>query len=531
MSELLGTTVEDLIRVMKERRVRIPSEIGAFVALEVCEALTSGPAVVRRGDVRIADDGTISVFAPPGSATSEESARSVVALLGSLLVAAGTGVPRVLVGLMEGGPSSGRWDLSSLRDDLEASLVPLNRGAARRVLARMLREVRKPRSVQPDDPTPAHLSAPPPTDGTLDAQLDDLLGGPPDEPAPPPSSPPADDLDAMLDATMNDLPGPSSRPPGPLDDVAGSDRTLADDSPPAFDDVGFGAASSGGVPDDPPPTRRALSEAPTGEVPTQAPVDDGLDLEALGAELDPPRRSSPLPWILAFAAVLAATAAAVALTRPDLVDSMLGRPPPPPPDTGPTEEDRERMLAEHRARWGTLTVTVQPEDAQVLMYVGRGPAEAVEIPLGAANEFVAIADGRAPARAVLPADAEWTSGEDGSRYDLAMQVPNDEMPADALALGETLMRGIDLGAPSGAVGTVRVITNPPGAKVYLLVGFSPRVIVQNIPVDEAVEILAWHEGHPIARAVVAPSDWVDGPEGKTAELSITLEGYEEQATE
>jgi hypothetical protein len=145
MSELLGTTVEEVIEVMKERCVRIPSEIGAFVALEVCEALEAGPAVVKKGDVRIADDGTISVFAPPGSATSEEAARSVVSLLGSLLVAAGTGVPRVLVGLIERGPSSGRWDLSSLRDDLEASLVPLNRGAARRVLARMLREVRKPR--------------------------------------------------------------------------------------------------------------------------------------------------------------------------------------------------------------------------------------------------------------------------------------------------------------------------------------------------------------------------------------------------
>ena len=217
----------------------------------------------------------------------------------------------------------------------------------------------------------------------------------------------------------------------------------------------------------------------------------------------------------------------MALTRPDLVDAMLGRPPPPPPDPGPTEEDRERMLREHRARWGTLTATVQPDDTQVLMYVGRGPAEAVEIPVGAATEFVAIADGKAPTRAVLPADAEWTGEGDERRYDLAMQVGEQGMAPEALDLGETRLRGVDLGAPSGAVGTVRVITNPPGAKVYLLVGFSPRVVVQNIPTDEVVELLAWREGYPAARAVVGPSDWTEGPDGaKTAEIALTLEGYE-----
>ena len=44
MSDLLGRTIEDLIVTMKERRVRIPSEIGAYIALEVCEALVDGPA-------------------------------------------------------------------------------------------------------------------------------------------------------------------------------------------------------------------------------------------------------------------------------------------------------------------------------------------------------------------------------------------------------------------------------------------------------------------------------------------------------
>ncbi|MBZ0117690.1 MAG: hypothetical protein K8H88_11880 [Sandaracinaceae bacterium] len=143
MSELLGVTVDDLVASANAREVRIPSEIGAFVALEVSEALLSGPARVRSSDVRIAEDGTISVFVPPGSATSEEAARSVALMLSSLLSAAGTGVPKGLAALLSRGPSSGRWELSTLRDDLEAALVPLNRAAARRVLSRMLREGRR----------------------------------------------------------------------------------------------------------------------------------------------------------------------------------------------------------------------------------------------------------------------------------------------------------------------------------------------------------------------------------------------------
>ena len=510
MSELLGTTIEELIGTMKERRVRIPSEIGAFIALEICEALLEGPAAVRTTDVRIADDGTISVFAPPGSATSEEAARAVVALLGSLLVAAGTGVPRVLVGLLEEGPSSGRWDLSSLRDDLEASLVPLNRAAARRVLSRMLREARKPRSS-----APARPDSPPPGDPTLDSQLDDLLGGPDEPVAEPPS------IDADLDATLADLEG----------DIAAEERTIAEESPPAFEEEKA----------EEPPTKkrkrypsqaatqpRMQLDAERAERRKAAEESTGLDLDQLGAELDKKRRGSALPWILAFAAILAATAAAVALTRPDLVDAMLGRPPPPPPPEGPTEEDLERERRERLGHYGTLTVQAIPADSQVLLYVGRGPAEAEELPQGVAHEFVAIADGRAPARAFIPADGEWAEG----RYELAMQAGTAEMAEEDLDLGETTLPRDALGAPTGALGTARVITNPPGAKVYLLIGYSPTVVVENVSTDEAVELLIYHEGHPVAREVLSPSSWEVTADGtKRAQVSVTLEGAEPEELE
>jgi len=512
VSELLGTTIEELIATMKERRVRIPSEIGAFIALEVCESLLDGPASVRLADVRVAEDGTISVFAPPGSATSDEAARSIVALLGSLLVAAGTGVPRVLVGLLEEGPTSGRWDLSSLRDDLEASLVPLNRAAARRVLARMLRETQRPRSEAPSSRPPGGRGAP--GDPTLDDQLDDLLSA---DAMPGDSDPPSEEasLDAELDATLADYDGSH---------VDGADRTIAEDSGPSFEDEPTGKQ------------RRPRSDAPT----SRRAEDDstleprrGLDLEALGDELDrSQKKSNPLPWVLAFVAIVAAAAAGLALLRPDLVDAMLGRPPAPEEPEGPTAEDQERLDREHRALFGTLEIVAQPPESQVLMFVGRGPAEAEELPVGMAHEFVAIADGRAPTRAYVPADATWEEGEGGPRYELALQAGTAEMATADLALGETTLPRDAMGAAGGSLGTVRVITNPPGAKVYVLIGFSPRVIVENIRTDEVVELLVFHDGHPVSTEVVPPSAWEQNPDGsKHASIEITLEGYDPEAEE
>lgn len=503
MNELLGTTIEDLIATMKERRVRIPSEIGAFIALEVCESLLDGPAAVRLADVRVAEDGAISVFAPPGSATSEEAARSIVALLGSLLVAAGTGVPRVLVGLLEEGPTSGRWDLSSLRDDLEASLVPLNRAAARRVLARMLRETQRPRSEAPSSRPPSRRREP--GDPTLDDQLDDLLSA---DAMPGDAGPPEEEgsLDAELDATLADFDGSQ---------IDAADRTIAEDSAPSFDDEPTGK-------------QRRTSPRQKGDPTPDRPPRPRLDLEALGDELDgSQKKSNPLPWLLAFVAIVAAAAAGVALLRPDLVDAMLGRPPAPDEPEGPTPQDQERLNREHRARFGTLEIVAQPPESQVLMFVGRGPAEARELPVGMAHELVAIADGRVPTRAYVPADATWEEGEDGPRYELALQAGTAEMAEGELVLGETTLPRDAMGAPGTTLGTVRVITNPPGAKVYVLIGFSPRVIVENIRTDEVVELLVFHDGYPVATEVVPPSAWEQTADGsKHASIEITLEGYD-----
>ena len=105
------------------------------------------------------------------------------------------------------------------------------------------------------------------------------------------------------------------------------------------------------------------------------------------------------------------------------------------------------------------------------------------------------------------------------------------MAAEDLALGDTRLPQ-NVGSPTTELGTVRVVTSPPGAKVYVLVGFSPSVIVENVRTDEAVELLVYHEGHPVSRHVIGPSDWQEAADGaKSAILEVTLEGYDPSAEE
>ncbi|MFN9808423.1 MAG: hypothetical protein ACK6CU_02185, partial [Deltaproteobacteria bacterium] len=81
---------------MKARNLRVPAEIGTFVALECAERLIEGPAVITMKDVRVSEEGLVSLFVTPRSASAEAAAQSLVGMLATLLVAAGTAVPTPL---------------------------------------------------------------------------------------------------------------------------------------------------------------------------------------------------------------------------------------------------------------------------------------------------------------------------------------------------------------------------------------------------------------------------------------------------
>ena len=137
--------VGQLVEELEQRGDRLPFEIGAFVALEACEGLLQQSVRLGADDVRVTLEGSVVVAGSAERAEPDEAARSLVSVLARLLVAAGPGVPPYLLQLVkEATTGQNPRDLRHLHDAIEASLIPINRGASRRVLARLVRESDRP---------------------------------------------------------------------------------------------------------------------------------------------------------------------------------------------------------------------------------------------------------------------------------------------------------------------------------------------------------------------------------------------------
>ena len=149
--------VGQLVDELEQRGDRLPFEIGAFVALEACEGLLQESVRIEPNDVRVTLEGGVLVADSASAAEPDEAARSLISVLARLLVAAGPGVPPYLLQLVkENTTGASERDLKQLHDAIEASLIPVNRSASRRVLARLVRESERlrpgdggPRAAQP----------------------------------------------------------------------------------------------------------------------------------------------------------------------------------------------------------------------------------------------------------------------------------------------------------------------------------------------------------------------------------------------
>jgi hypothetical protein len=194
-------------------------------------------------------------------------------------------------------------------------------------------------------------------------------------------------------------------------------------------------------------------------------ADDGLDdaaspLPAMaidpGARLTPtrltlsPARRSRVAWLAGSGALLLSAAALgyFVLRNPGLVSSHASAPAP----------------AELSACYADLALKDLPAPHEVLVRLGEGSFTTRSLPTGVRLELLAMAPGHRPKRVLVPADAEWIEGADGSR---------------SLALAITLEAGDESSwpaAPAGDVGgmgprgTIDVTVTPSNAEVWLVAG-------------------------------------------------------------
>jgi hypothetical protein len=531
-----------LIAMLKRKGIPLPSEIGAFVALEACEQILDAPVRVRDAELVIGEIGEIAVLPSSERASEADAVRSILLLLGDLLVCSAPGVPEMLLELVEHGPSDST--LERLRDELEACLLPLNRGATRRVLARLLREARK------EGERSSTRAVQQPDSSALDAELDVLLGAAQvAAPARPALIPSLRDARAALGPSA---PVPPAPPPGHRRSEAAARKAAPFDgadpelSPSSADPVAPHAASAAaesaadGGGRGPAGTAKLSSPRPAAQSPpaaasareqveaSAAPRSSGRATERgpalrteqmLEEEIAAPGISggAVLGGLLVLVALVLVTA--YLLLGQQGARQLLGLPPSGTAQStaataGPTPTKVDRRV-------GELRVSSEPARAQVFLLIGNGPALATDLPVGVAHEFVALAEGHAPARAVVPSDAIWEPYSGQPRYELAMQTGKEATKVEELELGATLLPQ-DVGTPTGALGSVRVITTPPGSKVYQLIGFTPDVRVENLPLDRDYDVLLYLRGREVVERHLAAADFRE-TEGKlVADVELRL---------
>jgi hypothetical protein len=479
-------SLEQLVTALSRKGIPLPHEIGTFLVLESCERLIGQPLVLLgAGDVWVSDEGEVMLAAGRPAPNEGAAARALVVLLGELLVRSAPGVPQMLLELVEHSSTDDQLKLGVLRDDLEATLVPLNRAATRRVLSRLLREARKERE--------RGASVPAPDSGALDDELDALLG----VPAGLPRVNPAPERKPEQSAAA---PQPRAAARGPR--LEGFD--VDDEAPTTLLESKKAKKAQPRAP------QVEEEEEPRRE---SAPRELSDELELIPE----PRNGSSLGARIGIGLVVLTAclvAAYFALGR-EGSRRALGMADEPP---AASAEGVKPAPAPEKPRYGELRVSSSPARAQVLLLVGQGPVIVSGLPVGVAHELVAVHEGRLVARGVVPADAAWADEGGALKYELALQLAEGKKPGE---LGSTRLPQTP-GAPTGAVGNVRVITAPPGANVYQLIGFTPDVRVENLDVRQPAELLVYLSGYEPQRVTLSEGTYKLEDGRLVADLEIAL---------
>lgn len=574
--------LEDVFAVVRARKVPLAPELAGYLVLEIAEAASAG-GDVDLTTVTISDEGHVSLRTKAGG-DAEGTARQ---LLAQLLEAGASSTPAL--------SSTARRrpvGMSAFIEELEGALIPVNRAAGRRALARLAREVKRAGAAgEPGLPSPP---VPPPPLSAPAAPLRSQRVPPPVRPsaspairkvvdAPPrdlmPSEPPTgkvpiaatkkplmfdrSEVDNLLEQfemstteeertvarQLRNLVGVDPTPPPPLPspppapspsmEETGVESLLAMSEPVQTIPDRSQDAIPVPVPSPYPAEVKADSRAPAEPI-QRINVRDAAQKPATGEKAAPPpapaatprrEKGSGLGVFLVLLVVFGGGAGALWVWKPEMLLGRSAGPKPSsptasasasPPVTAPppavssapqlTASAPTGSAAEAACR-ATILVSDVPADAEVLLRMGQAPLDVDRMPVGARLEFVVTAEGHATKRGVVRAGAKWAAGPDNRpRYELPVQL--DPLKKAAQDAWPTAEGGEELGGP-GAAGVVHIVSDPPGAEVWLVTGFGPEARLEQIRCGSDVDLLV---GGPTTRKrmTVAAKDVADAPQAPGA---------------
>ncbi|MFO0678718.1 MAG: hypothetical protein U0169_19455 [Polyangiaceae bacterium] len=132
-----GVTLEEVFAALSAKRVPMAPELAGYLALGVAEGLPASNVRVEPQRVWIGEDGVVHVLIPRGTAVPGDAEADVRGFIGALFEVTGQKTPALVASSRK--KSGG--NLRAFETELVSALIPVNRSAGKRALARLAREV------------------------------------------------------------------------------------------------------------------------------------------------------------------------------------------------------------------------------------------------------------------------------------------------------------------------------------------------------------------------------------------------------
>ena len=134
-----SVTLEDVFAVVVAKRVPLAPELAGYLVLEIAEHADPTGGDVDPKSVFVGEEGTVALVKPKREGATGDAEASIRSALARLLEASGSQTP-ALAATSKRRSGGG---LAALAEEIEAALIPVNRAAGRRALARLAREVKR----------------------------------------------------------------------------------------------------------------------------------------------------------------------------------------------------------------------------------------------------------------------------------------------------------------------------------------------------------------------------------------------------
>ena len=179
------------------------------------------------------------------------------------------------------------------------------------------------------------------------------------------------------------------------------------------------------------------------------------------------------------------------------------------------ERERQEAIARHEAaqpKPGEITVTAAEPDAAVWLLLGSTPVDSLPLSAAMVHELRLEHEGYQP-HDLRVTGYQWK--EDGGSLHARVSaelVPGP--PPSPVRAFPSAREGADPPAGPRGRGVVHVESDPPGARVWLLIGFTPRATISGLAAGQDYQLKVLKDGFRPGFAAVRAEEWfLSGPGG------------------